>query len=254
MQKQNQQKLNEKLLKPAFSYEDLQPSFESAKIIAEHYAKAEGALAVLSNMATNQSIICHGHLSMRLGIKDAIETEEVESIWEKKILEQIHPDDVTEKIAWELKFHAFIMSKTLEERADYYMQHFLRFRDADGQYHTLRHRIFYLKYDEQGNVLLTLCLYNIVGEHHDQCGIFNSILGQRIKEHETQVQTLLSLRECEILNLIAQGLASKQIADRLCISTNTVNNHRQNILRKLQSQNAVEAVGVARSLGLIDAK
>ena len=62
---------------------------------------------------------------------------------------------------------------------------------------------------------------------------------------------LLSERECEILRHISQGWLSKQIADALRISVNTVNNHRQNILRKLLCQNTTEAVGVARKLGLL---
>ncbi|MCQ2297691.1 MAG: response regulator transcription factor [Bacteroidales bacterium] len=42
----------------------------------------------------------------------------------------------------------------------------------------------------------------------------------------------LSAREMDVLTLIAQGLSSKEIADRLCISIHTVNSHRKNITRK----------------------
>ncbi len=42
----------------------------------------------------------------------------------------------------------------------------------------------------------------------------------------------LSDRETEVLVLIAQGLSSKEIADRLCISIHTVNTHRKNITHK----------------------
>lgn len=61
----------------------------------------------------------------------------------------------------------------------------------------------------------------------------------------------LTKREIEILQLIRQGLLSKEIADRLNISIYTVNNHRKNILTKLNANNAIEAinhvsVGVSR--------
>lgn len=43
----------------------------------------------------------------------------------------------------------------------------------------------------------------------------------------------LSQREIEVLCLLARGLTNKEIADRLCISTNTVLSHRKNISAKL---------------------
>lgn len=42
----------------------------------------------------------------------------------------------------------------------------------------------------------------------------------------------LSARETQILALIAQGLSSKEIADRLNLSIHTINTHRKNITRK----------------------
>ena len=42
----------------------------------------------------------------------------------------------------------------------------------------------------------------------------------------------LSDREQDVLELVAQGLSSKEIAERLCIAVNTVNTHRKSITRK----------------------
>ena len=42
----------------------------------------------------------------------------------------------------------------------------------------------------------------------------------------------LSEREQDVLELVAQGLSSKEIADRLSIAVNTVNTHRKSITRK----------------------
>ncbi|MBI1819842.1 MAG: response regulator transcription factor [Nitrospirae bacterium] len=50
---------------------------------------------------------------------------------------------------------------------------------------------------------------------------------------ENQISSLTT-REIEILRLIAQCRASKDIADKLCISHRTVRTHIQNILEKLQ--------------------
>ena len=64
--------------------------------------------------------------------------------------------------------------------------------------------------------------------------------------------TLLSQREIEVLKLIADGLLSKEIAERLSISINTVNRHRQNIFEKLHADNAIEACKIGRVMGLLN--
>jgi DNA-binding CsgD family transcriptional regulator len=63
--------------------------------------------------------------------------------------------------------------------------------------------------------------------------------------------TLLTKREAEILGLIAQGLDSRDISERLFISVNTVNNHRQNILSKTRSENTTQALLYAKRIGII---
>ncbi|MEY2423259.1 MAG: cyclic di-GMP phosphodiesterase [Acidimicrobiaceae bacterium] len=58
-------------------------------------------------------------------------------------------------------------------------------------------------------------------------------------------------RELEVLELIASGLVNKQIAQRLSLSLNTVRNHAQNILYKLQAHSKLEAVATAVREGVI---
>ncbi len=65
-------------------------------------------------------------------------------------------------------------------------------------------------------------------------------LSRDLEKHATIEETLLlppedyslSDREQEVLELVAQGLSSKEIAERLCIAVNTVNTHRKSITRK----------------------
>lgn len=63
-------------------------------------------------------------------------------------------------------------------------------------------------------------------------------------------QALLSKRQLEILTLLAEGLAKKEIADRLKISYSTVDTHVANIYEKLEAVNAPAAVNRAHKLGL----
>jgi len=62
----------------------------------------------------------------------------------------------------------------------------------------------------------------------------------------------LTAREQEILRLLAEGLPTKEIAERLFISPKTVENHRANIMNKLDLHSTLELVRYAAKLGLID--
>lgn len=61
----------------------------------------------------------------------------------------------------------------------------------------------------------------------------------------------LTAREKEILRLIRQGFLSKEIAWKLNLSIYTVNNHRKNILAKLEVDNIIEALNFAQAYGLL---
>ncbi len=62
----------------------------------------------------------------------------------------------------------------------------------------------------------------------------------------------LSTREQEILRMIAEGIPPRHIAERLFISSKTVENHRSNILHKLGLKTTVDLVRYAARIGLID--
>jgi len=62
----------------------------------------------------------------------------------------------------------------------------------------------------------------------------------------------LSPREQEVMRLLAEGVSIKESAEKLFISTKTVENHRANIMRKLGLHTTIELVRYAARLGLID--
>ncbi|HEY8095659.1 MAG TPA: response regulator transcription factor [Methylobacter sp.] len=64
-------------------------------------------------------------------------------------------------------------------------------------------------------------------------------------------QRCLTPRQCEVLNLLHQGLSNKLIARQLALSDNTVRRHVQDILEFFQVVSRTEAVFAARSQGLI---
>lgn len=73
----------------------------------------------------------------------------------------------------------------------------------------------------------------------------------RVKEGQPAADPLTD-REREILRLIAEGLTSKEVANRLIISPHTVERHRANAMAKLDLHNRAELIRYAIRKGLID--
>ncbi|MBI9064953.1 MAG: response regulator transcription factor [Marinilabiliaceae bacterium] len=68
----------------------------------------------------------------------------------------------------------------------------------------------------------------------------------------TNIKVELSKREKEVLVLICQGFSNKEIAEKLFISPNTVDNHRSNLLSKTSTRNAAHLVLFAIKEKLIE--
>lgn len=74
---------------------------------------------------------------------------------------------------------------------------------------------------------------------------------QEFQANGVEKQYLLTQRECEVVRSIQDGLAYKEIADRLGISRNTVHSHIKHIYEKLQARDRQEALIKARRKGII---
>lgn len=73
------------------------------------------------------------------------------------------------------------------------------------------------------------------------------------KETEPRPLDVLTDREREVLKLVAEGLATKEIAARLDISSRTVETHRANLMRKLDLHSVARLTQFAIREGLVEA-
>jgi len=80
-------------------------------------------------------------------------------------------------------------------------------------------------------------------------GISDIILKTPFKTKWTFVK--LTSRESEILKLVAQGLTASRIAEKLFLSKFTIENHKKNLLQKLQAKNIAELISNASDKGLL---
>lgn len=68
---------------------------------------------------------------------------------------------------------------------------------------------------------------------------------------EQQRQLGITRRELEILELIAEGLSNREIADKLFVSENTVKTHSSRLFDKLSAKRRTQAVQIGKEMGLI---
>jgi two-component system NarL family response regulator len=81
-------------------------------------------------------------------------------------------------------------------------------------------------------------------------GVLTSIVRS---DDQKKPQGRVSRRECEVLRLIAEGMRSPAIAERLHISIATVEVHRRNIMRKLSLRTVADLTRYAIREGLVTA-
>jgi two-component system response regulator NreC len=63
--------------------------------------------------------------------------------------------------------------------------------------------------------------------------------------------SVLTPRECEVLQLLAEGMAAKEIAPRLKVSVKTIETHRRNMMEKLKVRSIAELTKYAVREGLV---
>ncbi len=165
-------------------------------------------------------------------------------------MDAIHPDDYWITTHATAAFLSFLDDKKPEERFGYKFLSDFRLRMPTGEYVRVVEQMIVLQTDSKGNPWLVMAICDLSPNQNIKTPssgkIISTITGTMVKpigEHKMQNPSEnITKREKEILLLISKGFASKQIADKLQISINTVNNHRRNILSKTGCLNTFEAI------------
>ncbi len=101
-----------------------------------------------------------------------------------------------------------------------------------------------------GKAELVKALYEVA------CGnkYFSEEVAQEMEKEDVELDKryMLTLREREIIKLVARGLSHTVIGEKLCISPRTVDTHRTNIMKKLEVASIAELIKVALQLKIID--
>lgn len=172
------------------------------------------------------------------------------------VIEVIHPDDIDYGLLVRKKIYSILRSFSNEEKRNYKAIHEMRIRNIRGEYIRIIEQEQVLELDKSGNIWLMLSVIDVDASHESEIiksHLYNFKTGEQIFiDLSDTLDEPLTNRELEVLRFMKKGLLSKEIAEALKISINTVNSHRQNILQKLKANNSIEAVNFAQRLGLFN--
>src|SRR4030042_2913645 len=230
-------------------------SFETNLKLLRRLSEIENSTISVLDLNRNNYILKSSKFKNMLGYTkpEDIENDDLELF--HRIL---HPDDLP--FVLETENDAFIFYKNLpiSEKKDYKLVYDFRVRNTEGIYMRFIHQFVVLEQDSTGKSWLALIVTDLAeakaSNDKPQRKMINIKTGKFHKFTEDDYsysETSISKRETEVLSLIAQGLDSKNISERLFISINTVNNHRQNILNKTRSENTTQALLYAKRLGIV---
>ena len=89
----------------------------------------------------------------------------------------------------------------------------------------------------------------LAGADYFGCDI--ALILRKITENKKLQDDLFSARELEIIRCCADGMMSKEIAEKLCISARTVEGHKLNIFRKMGISNTAELIKYSIKNGIV---
>jgi DNA-binding CsgD family transcriptional regulator len=230
------------------------------------YSTVEYSISMLERMAEveNSSIAVFDlfrkeFISIRSKYREVVNVDlgEAQKYGPAYYISIMHPDDAPVVLDTYRKVFEFSFNLPVEERKDY--KTIFNFRlGYQGKYFHFVQQIVTLELTPGGKIWLGLSLSDMLPD----CEKFEKVNRRVINlkngkyylfndDDRANKWQSLSPRELEVLGLVSEGYVSKEIADRLFISVNTVNNHRQKILEKIKASNTNEAIRYARNLGLI---
>lgn len=178
---------------------------------------------------------------------------EVDQTWFRK---RFHPEDYIINLAG-TEFHKYIARQPLDNKKNFKLTHDFRITTENNNWIRLLVQDYLLEIDKVGNPWLAMKLCDaspIQDIEAPATSVCRNIITNEIifsLEGKRENKGNVSDREKEVISLMAEGMRSKEIALQLHISSNTVNNHRRNLIHKLNASNTAEAVKLAIKLGII---
>lgn len=149
--------------------------------------------------------------------------------------------DSKEKAIIKNRIRDFLANPKVQGNSSIFLEY--HFRSACGKWLYLKHELELRRFSNHLIAFNYICNYSA-----KQNIVDNFLSSQSLFTSQSLNYTKISPREYEVLQLISNGLSSKQIGHALFISYNTVISHRQHLLEKFKVQNTAQLIKKASSL------
>jgi DNA-binding CsgD family transcriptional regulator len=169
---------------------------------------------------------------------------------------RIHPEDLEHWLIALKDLMNFTLSEIPnEERSQMNYSWNYRFKNAKGIYVNIVQNTTPLVFDKNTKPIIGLAHYTILNSNIKMDVCASAKLLNSNNEYETKyfnnfshklISENVSNRERDIIRLLVLNFSSKEIADKLFISPNTVDTHRRNILKKLNITSTGELIGMLK--------
>ncbi len=182
----------------------------------------------------------------------------------EKLFAAVHPEDISKMFAFTNYWVNFFAALPDERKKMVRPTIYIRQLNPAGVYRWVMVQYLDSVYDTYGTIgygltLVTdishikkegVAMMSVLDHYDDSCQIFFCTDGKALPDSNT-ILPKLTAREVEVVRFLATGFSSKQLASELNISIKTVDNHRQNLLRKTNTGNTGELVAYAINNGFI---
>jgi DNA-binding CsgD family transcriptional regulator len=174
-----------------------------------------------------------------------------------RFIDATHPDDVQRHYLCRAKMSNMAKELYMSEKGAALLSTNLKLRNAAGGYsQTLFQEYLYFVSIPYKSVFI-LQIHTNIDWWKPAKNSFHHYVGNDMKLFRYPDDDLLNIgipysqREFEIIKLIATGMSSEQIAEKLFISVNTVSTHRKNIIEKSGKHNISELIYELMEKGML---
>lgn len=161
------------------------------------------------------------------------------------------------------RFNLFVLDMELPDMSG--MDIIVRIREKDPQariiVNTMHEEIWFIKnliqcsvdgilFKSIDSTKIAEAIRRVLGGETYYCPYAEHVRAQMKRSDEGRREEL-TLRELDVLKRISEGKNTQEIAQELCVSTNTVDTHRRHLMDKLDARNVADLIMTAISKGII---
>ncbi|SFU27147.1 PAS fold-containing protein [Pustulibacterium marinum] len=213
-------------------------------------------------MLLNVTKNCHEFLSKNFEYVAGYTVDEVKRNGGVEfIISKFHPNDITEWMTCIKELMDIMIHKVPNDKKDKISASYnYRLQKKNGEYINIIEYISPIYFDENNVPVIGFAHCTVIGRDFEYPIIGNIRMLNDAGEYETlfhknfsheSLRTKLTNREIDVLRLIALRKTSKEIGEKLCISSHTVDSHRRKILKKMKFKSTGEIIQYCKENFLI---